>query len=137
MSFNSRQYEWADLTLVLGGRDVTGIRGIKYTTKSELEPLFAKGRHAHSIQTGNETIEGEITVLQSELIALEQAGGGSITGLNLDAVVQYGNPSAGDTPTTDRIVGLKFSESTKEFKQGDKFMECNIPFMALRVKNQV
>jgi hypothetical protein len=137
MSFNSRQYEWADVTAVIGGRDVTGIKGVKYSEKVEKEPLYAKGRHPHSIQTGNVSIEGEFTLLQSELIALEQAGGGSILGLNLDAVIQYGDPSAGDTPTTDRIVGVSFTEAPKELKQGDKFMEVTIPFVALRVRNQV
>ena len=27
-SFNSREYEWSDVTAVLGGRVVTGIRGV-------------------------------------------------------------------------------------------------------------
>ncbi|SDX11847.1 hypothetical protein [Flavobacterium degerlachei] len=136
MAFNSRQYEWGDMTLILGGRDVTGIRAIKYTEKIEQEPLHAKGRFPQSIQSGNITVEGEITVLQSELIALEKAGNGSILGLNLDAVVAYGNPSLGDAMTTNRIVGISFGESSKELKQGDKFMEITIPFMALRVLNQ-
>ena len=135
MAFNSRQYEWADVTLVLGGRDITGIRGVKYSEKAEKEALFAKGRHAHSIQTGNVSVEGEITVLQSELIALETAGGGSILGLSLDAVVAYGNPSAGDMLSTDRIVGISFTEAAKELKQGDKNMEISLPFIALRVRN--
>lgn len=134
--FNSRQYEWADLTLVLGGRDLTGIRGIKYTEKAEKEPLFAKGRHAHSIQAGNVTVEGEITVLQSELLALERAGNGSILGLNLDAIAAYGNPSLGDAMVTDRIVGISFTEAPKELKQGDKNMEITLPFVALRILNQ-
>lgn len=136
MAFNSRQYEWGDVTVVLGGRDITGIRGIKYTEKGEKEALFAKGRHAHSIQTGNITVEGEITVLQSELIALERAGNGSILGLNVDAVVSFGNPALGDAMTTDRIVGISFTEAPKEMKQGDKNMEISIPFIALVVINQ-
>jgi hypothetical protein len=134
--FNSRQYEWADLSLVLGGRDLTGIRGLKYVEKAEKEPLFAKGRHAHSIQTGNVTVEGEITVLQSELLALERAGNGSILGLNLDAIAAYGNPSLGDAMVTDRIVGISFTEAPKELKQGDKNMEITIPFVALAILNQ-
>lgn len=136
MAFDSRQYEWADVTAVVGGRDITGFTAIKYTEKAEKEPLYAKGRHPHSIQTGNVSVEGEISILQSELIALEQAGGGSILGLNIDTVVSYGNPAAGDAMVTDRIIGMSFTESPKEIKQGDKNMEVTIPFIALRVKNQ-
>lgn len=137
MAFNSREYEWADLTLILGGRDVTGIRAIKYSEKMEREPLHAKGRYAHSIQSGNSTIEGEITVLQSEYEALVTSGKGSVMGLSLDAMAAYGNPLSADAIVKDRIVGLRFTESSKELKQGDKFMEITLPFVALRVQNQV
>jgi hypothetical protein len=133
--FNSRQYEWADLTLVLGGRDITGIRGVKYSEKAEKEALFAKGRYAHSIQTGNVAVEGEITLLQSEYEALVIAGGGSVLGLSLDGVFGYGNPALGDTPIFDRVLGISFTEAAKELKQGDKFMEITLPFVALSVKN--
>lgn len=136
MSFNSRQYEWADLSLVLGGRDITGIRGVKYSEKAEKEPIFGKGRYAHSIQTGNVTVEGEITILQSEYEALVTAGNGSILGLNLDGVFSYGNPALGDALITDRVIGISFTEAPKELKQGDKFMEITLPFIAIRVQNQ-
>lgn len=136
MAFDSRQYEWADLSLVLGGKDHTGIRGVKYSEKAEKEAVFAKGRHAHSIQTGNIAVEGEITILQSDYEALVASGGGSVLGLNLDGIFSYGNPALGDPIITDRVVGISFTEAPKEFKQGDKFMELTLPFIALRVKNQ-
>jgi hypothetical protein len=98
--------------------------------------LFAKGRHAHSIQTGNIAVEGEITLLQSEYEALVAAGNGSILGLSLDGVFAYGNPAIGDPLITDRVIGISFTEAAKEFKQGDKFMEITLPFVALAVKNQ-
>jgi hypothetical protein len=134
MPFDSREYEWADLTLILGGRDVTGFRGIKYSEKIEREALHAKGRYPHSIQSGNVTVEGEITVLQSELEALIKAGKGSLLRLkNLIAIVNYGNPQEGDALVTNTIGGIYFTESPKELKQGDKFMEVTLPFMAVRL----
>ena len=133
--FNSRQYEWADLSLILGGKDITGIRGVKYSEKAEKEAVFAKGRNAHSIQTGNIAIEGEITMLQSEYEALVIAGGGSVLGLSLDGIFSYGNPTAGDAVIFDRVIGISFTEAAKELKQGDKFMEITLPFIALSVKN--
>jgi hypothetical protein len=136
MSFNSRQYEWADITIVLGGRDLTGIRAIEYTEKFEREGLYAKGRFPHSIQTGNAEFEGEITVLQSEYEALVTAGRGSIMGLSLDAIVCYGSPLNGDAMITDRVAGIRFKETKKGMKQGDKFMEMKLPFVCISVKNQ-
>lgn len=134
MSFDSREYEWADLNLVLGGRDITRFRGIKYTEKIEREPLYGKGRHPIAIQSGNASVEGEITLLQSEVQALITAGNGSVLGLSLDATITYGNPP--DPQVSNRVLGLRFTELPKEMKQGDKFMEITLPFVALRVVNQ-
>ena len=136
MSFDSRQYEFNDLTLELGGRVVTGFRGIKYSTKQEKELLYGKGNQPLSIQKGNISYEGEITVLQNELETLRKAGSGSVLGLSLDATVCYGNPANGDVLIIDKIRGLQFTEDGKDMKQGDKKMEITLPFICLRIENQ-
>lgn len=136
MSFDSRQYEWNDMTLLLGGRDVTGFRGIKYSTKQEKELYYAKGNEPQSIQKGNKAYEGEITLTQRELETLTAAGNGDLMSLDLDAVVSYGNPSRGDALITDVIKGLQFTEEAKEMKQGDKAMEVKLPFVCLRIIRQ-
>ncbi|MDB4157971.1 hypothetical protein N9609_00620 [bacterium] len=136
MAFNSRQYEWADLTLILGGRDISGIRAVKYTEKIEREAVYAKGREPHSIQSGNIAYEGEIMILQSDYEALVKAGKGSVLSLNLDGLFAYGNPSNGDAITTDRATGIRFTEAGKDLKQGDKFQEIALPFICLNIKNQ-
>lgn len=134
--FDSRQFEFADMTLELGGRDVTGFRGIKYSTKHEKELLYAKGNLPQSIQKGNISFEGEITLLQSELETLRALGAGSVLSLRLDATVAYGNPANGDTLIIDKVRGLEFTEDGKEMKQGDKNMEVTLPFICLRIENQ-
>jgi len=132
--FNSREYEWADLTFLLGGKDLTGFRGIKYTIKQEKEVVYGKGNMPIAIQKGNKSIEGEITILQSELETMRlQSGTKSILDLQLDGVVCYGNPANGDVLVTDVVQGIQFTEEPKELKQGDKFMEITLPFIALRV----
>lgn len=134
---NTKEYEWADITLFLGGEDITGIRAVKYGSKGEKEAIYAKGRNPHSIQGGNNSHEGELEVMQSTLEKLRQAGGGSILGLSLDAEVSYGNPAEGDAIITDRIEGISFTEDMKDIKQGDKFMPIKLPFICLNIKNQV
>jgi len=130
--FNSREYEWGDIRLILGGIEITGIRGIKYTPKQEKEVLYAKGNQGHSIQNGNFSLEGSITVTQSELAALDAAGGGSLLNIrSITAVVMYGDPTKGIPPVSETIKGISFTEGPREWKQGDKFMESEIPFLAL------
>jgi hypothetical protein len=134
---NGRQYEFADLTLFLGGRDVTGFRGIKYTSAQEKEVLFGKGNRGMSIQKGNITHSGEISLTQSELETLKLAGEGSVLNLSLNAIVCYGNPLKGDVLITDKISGLQFTEEAKDIKQGDKFMEITLPFICLDIEYQI
>ena len=136
MAFDSRQYEWADLTLILGGRDITGIRAVKYEEAIEREALYAKGRSPHSIQSGNISYKGEIAMLQSDYEALVKAGKGSVLSLNLDGLFAYGNPSTGDALMSDRASGIRFLSAAKDLKQGDKFQEIKLPFVCLNIKNQ-
>ena len=135
--FNSRQYEWADITVFAGSRDITGIRSVKYSVKQEKEPLHGKGGRPLSIQKGNRTYEGEIGVLQSELEALAAAAGGSVLDLELTVVVSYGNPSKGDTVKVEELLGVQFTEEPREMKQGDKFMEITMPFIFLDKKTKI
>ena len=133
--FNSREYEWSDVNVVAAGRPVTGIRGVKYSSKQEKEVLHAKGNKPHSIQRGNKTYDGELTVPQSEYEALRAAGGGDILDISIDIVVAYGNPSKGDVITTDLLMGVEFTEDNTEWKQGDKFQEKSLPFIFLDKKS--
>ena len=132
--FNSREYEWSDVTVVLAGRDVTGIRGISYSPAQEKEALYAKGNKPHSIQSGNKSYSGSVRLLQSELLAL-QAAAGDVLDITTDIVVAYGNPSKGDVIHTDLVRGVSFTEVPQAINQNDKFMEIEIPFVALDIVN--
>lgn len=136
MAFNYREYDWVDVTFLLGGQDLTGIRAIKYTSKTDKEPVFAKGRKPHFIASGNYTFEGEVELLQSDVEALIQASPNKdLLAASFDALCNYGTPPS--AITTDRLVGIQFSEVPKEIKQGDKFMTIKLPFMMLDVEPQV
>lgn len=132
---NTREYEWSDVSVVLAGRLITGLRGVKYSAKQEKELLHAKGNKPHSIQRGNKTYDGEITMLQSEYEALKQASGGDILDASVDIVAAYGNPTAGDVITTDVLIGVEFTEDNTEWKQGDKFQEKTLPFIFIDKKS--
>lgn len=132
---DTREYEWSDVNVVLAGRPITGLRGVKYNTKQEKELLYAKGNKPHGVQRGNIDNSGGITLLQSEYEALRTAAKGNILNITFDMVVSYGNPSQGDVITTDIIIGAEFTEDNTEWKQGDKFQEKTLPFLFIDKKN--
>lgn len=46
-SFNSKEYAWIDVKLVMLGKEVTGLRGIEYKMKRQKECLLQpERRHA-------------------------------------------------------------------------------------------
>jgi hypothetical protein len=133
--FDSRQYEWADVTVIVGGADITGIRGLKVATKREFQTVYAKGKEPHSMQSGNSSYEGELEMLQSSFSALEDAAGGSIHDASVDILVSFGNPSNGDAIRTKKISGVRFPSAEIAVKQGDTFIAVTLPFIALGIKN--
>lgn len=133
--FDTREYEWSDITLIVSGRDVKGFRGVKYAEKQEKEALYAKGNKPHSIQRGNISYEGELTMTQSEYELLRMSMGGSIlNGRVLQITVAYGNPSKGDLMITDTLLHVEFTEDSTEWKQGDKFQEKSLPIIFMDKK---
>lgn len=134
-NFSSRQYEWADVTVVVGGKPLTGIRGVSYKASQEKTAIYGKGNQPIAIQRGNISYEGSIKLLQSELETLVVAGGSNgLLGLEVDVVVTYGNPSNGDLLRTDVLKGVQFTEEPRELNQGDQFMESELPMVFLRIK---
>lgn len=133
MQFNTREYEWADVSIVAAGRMVTGVRGVSYTSSQEKEALYGKGNKPHAIQRGNKAYSGSLKLLQSELEALERAAGGDALDASFNIIVAYGNPSKGDVITTDLLKGCEITEIPKGLSQNDKFMEIELPIVMLDV----
>ena len=130
---NTREYEWSDVSVVLAGRNVTGIRGVSYNSDQEKEALYAKGNKPHGIQRGNKSYTGSIRLLQSEYDALNAAAGGDALNVSFNIVVSYGNPSKGDVIKTDLLQGVEITSKPKSLNQNDKFMEIELPLIMLDV----
>lgn len=130
---DTREYEWSDITVILAGRDVKGIRGISYTSSQEKELLYGKGNKPMSIQKGNKGFSGNVRLTQSEVCALEDAAGKDILDISFNVVVAYGNPSKGDAMRTDLLKGVQFTEDPKTMNQGDKMMEIELPIIMLDI----
>lgn len=138
-SFNSKEFSWIDVSVVLLGKPVTGLRGIEYKSKRAKEALFATGKKARGIQLGKKEYEGTITVLQSELIAMQaaakNAGYDDITDLEFDIIVSYVSETG--VLQTDKIVNASITEAPNSIKEGDLYSEHALPFIACDVEYNV
>lgn len=134
--FDSREYEWADITITIGGVTLTKVQGVDYTSTQEKELLYGKGNEPLSIQKGNKSYSGNLTLLQSAIDALSLAGGdGGLLDLSVDITITYGNPSKGDVIRTDMLIGCQFTSEPRAMSQGDKNMQAqSCPFIYLRKK---
>lgn len=136
--FNSREYGYCDMQATILGRPVTGLRGMEYTSKKNKEALFGAGVNPKSIQHGRREYEGTLTVLQSELEALnraaKEAGYTDCLDLEFDIVVTY--VSAG-VLTTDIVRCASVTEYPKGMKEGDLYSEHALPFIALGIDTNV
>jgi hypothetical protein len=137
VKINNKEYAWGDIEVVVLGKPVTGITGIEYNAKKAKEAKFGAGREPKSIQHGRREYEGTLTLMQSEVIALNkaaQAGGyKDLLDVDVDIVVCY----MGDNGivATDVITCASFSELPKGMKEGDLQSEHALPFVALNIQN--
>ena len=133
---NNREYAWGDISILVGGQPVAGARAINYKVSQSKEALVAAGREPRAIQKGQRSYEGSLTVLQSELMALNRsaraAGYQDLLGADISIIVAYAMD--GVTMTLDRIDGVNFSEYSVDASTDSLYMEVELPFVALGIE---
>ncbi|TAN18828.1 MAG: hypothetical protein EPN37_04510 [Chitinophagaceae bacterium] len=137
--FDSKEASWSAIKVVIAGREVTGIRGVKYKISQEKEQLFGAGDEPIGIQRGNRTYEGELKLLKYELDLLTDAahaaGARDIMDIRLDVIITY---QWGSNPLrTDALLGVEFKEAEKGMDQNAKFMEITIPVLFMRLQTNI
>lgn len=140
MAFNSDEYAWKDLNIVVAGRPVTGFRGLKYKTARTVTDIYASGDKPHARTKGNKTYTGELILLQSEYNALEEAaqalGFEDVTDITFNITSVYGkDPRA--RIKTDQLLHFDIEEIEKGMKQDDPNMEITLPFKIGQIKYNV
>lgn len=132
--FNSEEYAWSDVNVILLGKNIAGLLGIKYKSSQSKDVRYGRGNKPIGFKRGNKAYEGSITILKSELDALKAASpNGEIVDLrNLDIVFSYGDTETGAL-STDVAKFVEFTESEESMKQGDENGEYELPFICLDI----
>jgi hypothetical protein len=138
MAFDSREFEYADIKVALLGSNLEGLRGIKFKKKQEKEPVHGQGSDPKSIQRGNKSYEGTLTVLKSDYDMLTDAainaGYEDISDvpaklINITVVYDKGD---GSPLRTVKLLKVEFTDEEDGMKSGDKFNEVELPFICLK-----
>jgi hypothetical protein len=130
MTFNSEEYGWNDITLVMLGRPVITLRRVRYKVAQVKDNVYGKGKLPIARARGNVTFEGDLTILHSDLRALLTTVGNrdNITSIRpFDIVVNYG-PLVG-IQSTDILKYCEFMEQEIDVKQADPFTEIPLPIV--------
>jgi hypothetical protein len=134
--FDSKDCEWADMTVMFAGAALTKIRGLRYKAAKEKQLLHAAGDEPVSVQSGNRTYEGQIKVLKGALDdlnrAAQAAGGDDILDISFDIVITY-KPKGARPLQTDVLAGVEVKDFEKGWEQGAKHMDITLPIVFLKL----
>lgn len=129
-TFNSEEYGFKDLQVVMLGRPIIGLRGLRYKIMQEKSNVHGAGAKPISRARGNINYEGEVKVLLSELRALLQSQGNpgkGVIGIRpFDLIAAYA-PEVGDVVTTDILKYIEFTECEININQGDQSVDITLP----------
>lgn len=134
--FDSKDCEWADMTVMFAGSPLTKIRGLKYKASKDKQLLHAAGDEPISIQSGNRTYEGQIKVLKGAIDDMNRAaiaaGGDDILDMRFDIVITY-KPKGTRPLQTDTLVGVEVKDFEKGWEQGAKNMDVTLPIIFMKL----
>lgn len=134
--FDSKDCEWADMTVMFAGSPLTKIRGLKYKAAKDKHLLHAAGDEPISIQSGNRTYEGHIKVLKGAIDDMNRsaiaAGGEDILDMQFDIVITY-KPKGTRLLQTDTLVSVEVKDFEKGWEQGAKNMDVTLPIVFMRL----
>lgn len=134
--FDSKDCEWADMTVMIAGATITKIKGIKYKASQEKKLLYAAGTEPISIQSGNRSYDGEIKVLKGALDDMNRAalaaGGDDVLDMQFDIVITY-KAKGTRALQTDTLVSVEVSDFEKGWDQGAQSMEVSLPIVFMKL----
>lgn len=135
--FDSKECEWADMTVYLNGVKAGKITGNKYKKDRETEFLHAGGDEPLSIQRANKTYTGTLSLLkglQDDMNrAAKLAGGEDLFDVDWTIVNKYRSKGS-RLIQIDTQVGLVFETTgDRGMMQNDKKMELAMTYKFLRL----
>jgi len=139
MDLKSDDFAWANITMTILGRKLTGLRGFEFSKKVEKEHVYASGSEPVDIADGNRGYTGNVKLLKHEVDKLNDAaqlaGYADITEVPhtlITITCEYKKLTASKRRLITAI-GVGFTEKTVAMEQNAKMTEVTLPFLAMRI----
>ena len=138
MAFDTKEFGFNDLKIVIAGRPIIGLRGLKIKTSLEMEDITGQGGKTVSRGFGEEKAEGELTLLGSEFNALETyalqtKNLSSIHKLVFDIPIVVGS-SLSSGFVRYLATGCQIKEREFEMAAGQQYQEYTLPLAVATFK---
>ena len=121
---NGKAYDWASVTMLLGGTPVIGVSKISYDDNTEKEDTYGSGQFPIERGEGNYKANVDVTFRASELEALAaKTVNGRLQDFGVfDIIVSF---LVGTVRKTHKIRNCEFTGNKRDLSQGDKMLESS------------
>lgn len=137
-AFTTEECAWAQTSVKVLGRTISGLRGFSFKKGVEKEHLYAAGAEPIDIQSGNVKPEGSLKVLKFELDlmndAAQAAGYSDITEVPhslISVTCKFKKTATSDLRTIESS-GVAFTDTEVAMEQNAKMTEVSLPFLAMK-----
>lgn len=138
---NGFEFGWGNIQILINGVALTGVTSINYNEAADVQALYGAGRQMIAYGTGNYTAEADITVLSSEVIALQDAArasgiaDGNIMGLvPFDIIISYIPTEGQGEYITDTLKNCVFTKNERSMSQADPSLEVGLDIMVSHIE---
>ena len=137
-TFNSQEFTFADISIMVGGQIIANPTAVDYTETAKKTPIYGKSVYPVAIQRGQRSFSGNLSMFQSDFeTLLAMCPNRDLLSITVDIIIVYGNPERGDVLITDVLQGVEFTEYQKSLSNQDDNMTVQLPFICLNKKAQV
>ena len=134
MLINGKNYDWANITLILFGVPVVGITDISWKEDNINVNNYGAGRYPVSFGQGNVSYSGSMTLYKEEVLAIINAAPGkSLANIPpVSVILQYSGD--GVNYNTEEIQNVRFLSEDFKAKQNDTSLLMTVPFIFAGIK---
>ena len=133
---NGKLYEHADITMIVLGVPITGLRAIEYGDEADIQNVWASGRFPVGRTHGRVEATAKVTMLMNDVRNIVAAApNGRIHDIpEFDIIVSFTDDSTGLIPVVDTIKNCRFKNNNITSSEGPDALEIEIDLVVSNIQ---